>query len=186
MAIWSGPFLDISEIGLTLCPFPYRKFFITISDISRLSLSPYFYPTPNSWTPFSWLLHPTFYTALWTVKVNFLVKKLGAVALNYLYMQEIDPRSTKLSCKMLARFWLKCFTWGLSFTGIPGCVPMQAQFSLVSHSACFTRKVIFYLLKKYLVVAYVSATTWNFITSPVCKCYLWWYPICYGGCLFIG
>jgi hypothetical protein len=33
----------------------------------------------------------TFYRALWTIKVNFLDKKLGAVALNYLLIQEINP-----------------------------------------------------------------------------------------------
>jgi hypothetical protein len=47
---------------------------------------------PNSWAPFSWLLRPNFYTTLWTLKVNFWVKKLGAVVLNYLYIQEIDPK----------------------------------------------------------------------------------------------
>jgi hypothetical protein len=36
-------------------------------------------------------LRQTFYRTLWTEKVDFLVKKLGAVALNYLYIQEIDP-----------------------------------------------------------------------------------------------
>ncbi len=33
-----------------------------------------------------------FFRTLWTVKPNFLVKELGAVALNYLEIQEIDPR----------------------------------------------------------------------------------------------
>jgi hypothetical protein len=35
-------------------------------------------------------LRPTFYRTL-AVKVKFLVKKLGAVALNYLDIQEINP-----------------------------------------------------------------------------------------------
>ncbi len=61
-----------------------------LSAILDAQLLPTFWK-PNSWAPFSWLLRPTFYRTLWTVKVNSLVKKLGAVALNYLYLQEIDP-----------------------------------------------------------------------------------------------
>jgi hypothetical protein len=38
-------------------------------------------------------LRPTFHRTLWTVKVNFIVKKLGAAALTYHYSQEIHPRS---------------------------------------------------------------------------------------------
>jgi hypothetical protein len=60
----------------------------------RAILDSQIFPTflrPNSWAPFSWLLRATYFRALWTIKVNFLVKKLGAVALNYLYLQKSTP-----------------------------------------------------------------------------------------------
>jgi hypothetical protein len=33
-----------------------------------------------------------FCRALWTVKVNFIIKKFGATELNYIDVQEIDPK----------------------------------------------------------------------------------------------
>jgi hypothetical protein len=71
---------------------PWGQFLVhrELSAIFDAHLFPTFLK-PNSWAPFSWLLRPTFNRALWTIEVNFLVKKLGAVALNYLYIQEIDP-----------------------------------------------------------------------------------------------
>jgi hypothetical protein len=66
--------------------------FIELSAILDAQLFPNFL-RPNSWAPFSWLLRPTIYRTLWTIKVNLLVRKLGAVGLNYLYIQEIEPCS---------------------------------------------------------------------------------------------
>jgi hypothetical protein len=53
-----------------------------------------------------------FCRALWTVKVNFLVKTFGAMELSYIYAQEIDPRCINFIKKasyvhpMMA--WIRC------------------------------------------------------------------------------
>jgi hypothetical protein len=88
--------------------------FLVYRELSAILDAPLF-PTlfkPNSWAPFSWLLSPTFYRTLWTLKVNFLVKKLSAVALNYLYLQEIRPWGQYLNrwhchLQFLPYFWLE-------------------------------------------------------------------------------
>ncbi len=75
-----------------------RGRFLVYRELSAI-LDAQLFPTffrPNSWAPFLRLLPPTFYRTLWTVKVNFIVKKKGAVALNYLYLQEIYPRWHKI------------------------------------------------------------------------------------------
>jgi hypothetical protein len=71
-----------------------------LSPIADAQLFPTLLRT-NSWAPFLQLLCPNFYRTLWTIKVDFLVTKLGAVALNYLYIQEIDHWSCWLLCVIL-------------------------------------------------------------------------------------
>jgi hypothetical protein len=61
-----------------------------LSAILDVQLFPTFL-RPNDWSQKSWKRSSTFCRALWAVKVNLLVKKFGAMELNYIYVQEIDP-----------------------------------------------------------------------------------------------
>jgi hypothetical protein len=87
-------------------------FWITVTGVDFLFigswaqfLTPNFFLTflrPNSWVPFHDFCSQLF-IELWTIKVYFLVKKLGAVVLNYLYIQEIDPWGWFLICCKVER-----------------------------------------------------------------------------------
>ncbi len=80
--------VTLSKLGVhitkhSLRCFHIRGLFLDYRELSAI-LDPNFFPTflrTNSWVPFSWLLRPAFYRTLRTVNIDFLVKKLGAVAL---------------------------------------------------------------------------------------------------------
>ncbi len=99
---------------------PFKRYtrgqFLVYRELSAI-LDAQLFPTffrPNSWAPFLRLLRPTFYRTLWTVKVNFLVKKLSAVALNYLHLQEIHPSSNHRGSNKSRKFW---YTQSVVFHG---------------------------------------------------------------------
>jgi hypothetical protein len=93
---WLVRYWDVHCLQITIkCPYVKRSGvdFLFIGSWAQFLTPKFFLPFWGQIVEllFSWLLRPTFYRTLWTVKVDFRVKKLGEVALNYLYIQEIDP-----------------------------------------------------------------------------------------------
>jgi hypothetical protein len=100
----------------------FRGRFLVYRELSVI-LEAKLFPTflrQNSWTQVI-TRSSTCYRALWTIKVNFVVKRLGAVALNYLYRNQ--PQVTS--------FIIASFLYAVYFPGTE-CPGFMANFKYLT------------------------------------------------------